>query len=156
MLSLLRDRNVLTLAAALLALVGALTGGVYAVRSWNTETYNRGFEAGSQMVRGQWDDSNAKVMAFQLETIQQDVLRSNEAVKRYLDDIAARKPEILRVKEKVTVYEKTPASTAVCFDADAYRLLQEHRAALGYPSPAEAGNTGAVQGTVPVSGSAAQ
>lgn len=139
---------------ALLSLLGLLFAIISAVKSWQIDTYNDGFRAGALNVQQQWDQANTAAMKEQRDKVVADAINSNNAIKSYLDDIASRKPEVIRVAERTTKYVQTPDAGTVCLTPDGVELLQSNRTALGYPASPEAGNPGAVPGTLPVAGPA--
>lgn len=125
---------------ALIALVISIRGGISAVRQWNIETYNNGFRSGSDQMEKQWRNAEKLAALQQRDQIVEEVKRSNISVRAYLADIAARQPQIIRLKERTTVYEKSDAGNSICLDPDGVQLVQEYRSALGLtdtaPSPA--------------------
>ena len=140
----------------ILLLIGALVGSALAlvsmVKSWNIETYNNGFRAGALNVQQQWDQSNAFALKEQRDKVVQDAINSNNAVKNYLDEIMARKPEVIRVAERTTKYVQSPAGATMCLTPDGVQLLQGHRNVLGFTPSTPPGNSGAVPTTLPIPG----
>lgn len=116
---------------ACIAFIWALHSLVSAVRKLNSEVYNSGFRAGSDQMEAQWQKASAQNAVAQRDQVLRDAIASNEAVRSYVADIAARKAEVFKVKERTTVYASTPAAGELCLDADGVRLVQDHRAALG-------------------------
>ena len=140
---------------ALVALAGAVFGIVKAVDNFIDDVYDSGFAAGADQKEKQWQKANADAMKGQRDQVVADAKVSNESVMSYLQDILAREPEILRVKERTTIYEKSASGSVVCLDADGVRLVREHREALGLaPRPTPA-NPGTVLDTLPGPGPAA-
>lgn len=137
-----------------IALLGLVYMIVSSVKSWQIDTYNDGFRAGALNVQQQWDQANSAALKEQRDQVVQDALNSNKAIKDYLDDIASRRPEVIKVKERTTEYVQSPDAGNICLTPDAVRLLQDNRKAHGFASAPEAGNPGAVPGTVSVAGPA--
>lgn len=134
---------------ALTALAGAVFGIVKAVDNFIDDIYDSGFAAGADQKEKQWQKANADAMKGQRDQVVADAKVSNESVMSYLQDILAREPEILRVKERTTIYEKSASGNVVCLDADGVRLIREHREALGLAPRSAPANTGAVLDTLP-------
>lgn len=116
---------------ALLALVFAVKGTIDTVQKWQTDTFNKAFNAGYTASDAKWEKASAENARAALASVQANIERSNTAVQNYVADIAARAPLIVPVKERTTVYAQSPDAGTVCLDADGVRLLRDYRAALG-------------------------
>lgn len=134
---------------ALTALAGAVFGIVKAMDNFIDDVYDSGFAAGSDQKEKQWEKANALAMKGQRDQVVTDAKNSNDSVMSYLQDILAREPEILRVKERTTIYEKSADGSVVCLDAGGVRLIREHREALGLAPRSAPTNPGAVLNSLP-------
>lgn len=148
-----RVKKILGAVLLVIAVLALIFGIITAVKNWQVDTYNKGFRAGALNTQEQWDAEKIAALNQQQATIVQDAVNSNNAVQKYLDQILAQKPEVIRVRERTTEYVQSPDGAVVCHTPDGVQLLQGHRNAIGYPSAAP-GDTGAVPGIMPVAGGA--
>ena len=93
--------------------------------------YNNGFAAGSAAQEARWQSASARNAQAQISQMAADAKQQNTAVKGYLDDLAARQPQIVKVHDEVIRYAQSPAGATQCLDDDGVRLEQEGRAAAG-------------------------
>lgn len=114
---------------ALLALVWSVNTGISRVKNAIELSYNSGYKAGVNDEAKAWREAQAAAYQKELETMAQNVERQNSAVMGYLDEIASREPQIVRVKERTVHYAQSEAGNIACLDTDGVRLWQEHRTA---------------------------
>lgn len=138
------QRIVLGIVAGLVGFLlvsGTVLALVRVVRSWTTELYDSGYKAGVAKTKHEWEAANTSALQKQRDQVVADALNSNKAVRDYLAEIASREPQVIRVKERTTVYANSEIGSSICLDADGVQLLKDHRTAIGYTTGTETGTT---------------
>lgn len=116
---------------ALLVVIFAVKSTIDTVQRWQTDTFNKAFNAGYDASDTKWNKASAENAAAKLAAFAANVDRSNSAMAGYLKDLADKAPLLVPVKERTTVYAQSPSGAATCTDADGVRLLQQYRSASG-------------------------
>jgi len=102
---------------------------VLLVQRWQERTFKDGFNAGSAAATAAYETSRALATEQALTRLASRVEQSNKAVQEYVEDIAAREPEIITLTKEIERYVQSSDGGAVCVDADGMRLLERARSA---------------------------
>jgi hypothetical protein len=89
------------------------------------------YERGKSENEARWQKANAKRADERLARFMANVDRRQAATEKYVADIAARKPEILRIDANVENFARAPAGVLPCLAPDAAGLWRASRAANG-------------------------
>jgi hypothetical protein len=137
---------------AVLIVIALGFGLVKTVSHWEKTNYDKGYLAGKNDTEIAVLKASAANTKAQMEQAAAQTLNSNNAVTAYLDDIANRKPEVVRAHDKETIYVNSPAGSAACLNPDGVSVWRSTRAASGVDaSPnSSAPHPGRVLGSVPV------
>ncbi len=131
-----------------LALAGAVYASINAVRNWQQDIYDSGYAAGAAKVTADYQTATSQALVKQQEQLVADAARANKSVEDYLADIAARRPEVIRVAERTVEYAQTVDGGDSCLSPAGVQLIRDHRAALGFTPASTGGSPGTVRGTL--------
>jgi len=116
---------------ALLAVIGLGIGLVKTINHWEKKNYDLGYMAGKNDAEIAVLKASADNAKAQMEQTAAQTINSNNAVTAYLDDIANRKPEVVRAHDKEIIYANSPAGSAACLNPDGVSVWRATRAASG-------------------------